>query len=70
MGEEKMTKFNNFCLRYLAGLEIPKKRQAEVLLVSSTPQTHEHTNINVSLHVGAHIVKKTRWWWLTCTCYG
>ena len=26
MGEEKITQFNNFCLRYLADLELPKKR--------------------------------------------
>jgi phosphomannomutase len=26
MGEEKITQFDNFCLRYLADLELPKKR--------------------------------------------
>ena len=26
MGEEKIKKFNNFCLHYLADLDIPKKR--------------------------------------------
>ena len=26
MGEAKITKFVNFCLRYIADLEIPKKR--------------------------------------------
>ena len=26
MGEEKIKQFDNFCLRYLADLELPKKR--------------------------------------------
>lgn len=26
MGEEKIKKFDNFCLRYLADLDLPKKR--------------------------------------------
>ena len=32
MGEEKIKKFNNFCLHYLADLDIPKKRCVSVMM--------------------------------------
>ena len=62
MGEEKMKKFNNFCLRYLADLEIPKKRWAEMLLVISIPQVCAHTHAHKHTHT--HRVHICCGWWI------